>query len=275
MITSLPTIYPGAEPFFFPGSGAKARIGALCVHGLAASPQEVCWLGKDMGRRGYTALGVRLPGHGVQFEEFHRVDYRQWYGAVQDGYHLLREQCDRIVVMGLSLGGLLSILLAADPVYRDSLAGLVVMGSPFRADSRILPLTHVLRWFRLTVATWDRAADPLDKKIRELQAERGEQVTGRGSYYRMTAAGVSELLRTEAYARESLSQVTAPTLLVYSHKDRTAPIHNFHTARNGLTNARILEAMELHESGHIITCDLEHESVFDRISGFIASHVET
>jgi len=108
--------------------------GILCLHGFTASPSEMSWLGQHLAGEGYTVYGLRTPGHGTDPHDLDRYLWQDWFAAVLDGYHLLRAQCDRVVVVGHSMGGLLGLLLAcAEPVN-----GLVVLASPLLyADKRL------------------------------------------------------------------------------------------------------------------------------------------
>ena len=49
----------GAKPFFFKGGSE----GVLLIHGYTGAPGEMRLLGEFLHSRGYTVLGVLLPGH--------------------------------------------------------------------------------------------------------------------------------------------------------------------------------------------------------------------
>src|SRR4051812_13660433 len=130
---------PGAEPFFFPGG----RIGCLCLHGLSAAPQEMYWFGKHLHQCGATVYGPRLHGHGVTRDYFRHTRWQDWYLSALDGYHLLRSQCDQVFVLGLSMGALISLRLAAS----EQIAGVVALAAPLSLPVRALALTHLARHF--------------------------------------------------------------------------------------------------------------------------------
>lgn len=256
-----PTIMQGAEPFFFAGS----RIGALCVHGLTASPQEVYWLGKHLAQQGLTVLGPRLAGHGTTFNDLRLSRWQDWYYSVLDGYHLLRQCCDQVFVLGISLGGLLSLHLAA----HEKVAGVVAMAAPLYVEAKGARFTPVLRYVVNTVVTFDRANDPLNERVLQRQRERGEPAVGRVAYYRHSAAGVAELLKIQQTVRADLARITAPTLLVYSEKDSAVSVRNIDLLTDGLISAPSVEVFRLKQSDHIVTNDVECDDVFERAWSFI------
>jgi carboxylesterase len=251
----------GAEPFFFAGN----RIGALCVHGLTASPQEVYWLGKYLAKQGLTVFGPRLAGHGTDFNDLQRTRWEDWYYSVLDGYHLLRQCCDRVFVLGMSLGGLLSLHLAAN----EQVDGVVVMATPLYVANKNAQFAPALRYVVNTVATFDRTNDPLNERVLRIQRERGEREVGRVAYYRHSAAGVAELLRGQQIIRAELVRIGVPTLLIYSEKDSAVPIGNIDALTNGLISVPSVEIVRLKQSDHIVTNDIECEDVFAQTWSFI------
>jgi carboxylesterase len=253
----------GAEPFFFVGNPAL-RVGALVLHGLTAAPQEVYWLGEHLAQQGLMVYGPRHYGHGIDTAWMNRGRWQDWYAGALDGYHLLRAHCDQVFVAGLSMGGLLALLLAAN----EQVAGVISMAGALRIKSDGRP-THLLRYARLRVARYDRRQDGIDQRVRTLQAQRGERETGRVAYYEHRAAGVSELLRLQHVVQGQLAQITAPALLVYSEGDEVIPFDVMTELQQKMTNAASVQTLPLKNSRHIVTNDVEMDQVFAAVWGFI------
>ncbi|HEX9090939.1 MAG TPA: alpha/beta fold hydrolase, partial [Anaerolineales bacterium] len=116
-------IIPTAEPFIFPGN----KIGCLLIHGFTGAPKEMRWMGEYLSGRGYSVLGVRLAGHATDPKDMQRMKWQDWLESVEDGYCLLKGMADKVFVMGLSMGGILSLLFAA----HQPVAGVVVMSVPY------------------------------------------------------------------------------------------------------------------------------------------------
>jgi carboxylesterase len=113
----------GGEPFFFPGG----QTGCLLLHGFTGAPKEMRLLGEHLADQGYTVLGPRLFGHATIKKDMLRARWRDWVASSLDGYYLLRGACTKIVVMGLSMGGALTLYLGA----RYPVDGLVAMSTPY------------------------------------------------------------------------------------------------------------------------------------------------
>ncbi|MBE2193146.1 MAG: alpha/beta fold hydrolase [Anaerolinea sp.] len=261
----LPQILPGAEPVYFPGG----KVGCLVLHGVTASPQEVYWLAEYLSQQGYTVCLPRHFGHGlVDRHTIKRARWQDWYLSALDAYHLLRRNCDQVFVMGLSMGGLISLLLAsALPVD-----GVAALAAPLFINAKNQWLAHILRHFGVRVAKFDQSVDPVDQRIREMQRDRGEPETGRVAYYEHTASGVAELFLLQKVVMQHLGAVTAPALLIYSEKDSAVPFGNLSLLERNLSRSRAITTLPLKQSDHIITNDLEHQQVFEAVGAFVKQY---
>ncbi|MDL2206945.1 alpha/beta fold hydrolase, partial [Eubacteriales bacterium OttesenSCG-928-N13] len=115
--------------FLFEGG----QHGCLLLHGFTGSPGHMRWLGEKLHEQGYTVSAPLLPGHGLTLQEMRRSNWHQWLETARTSYVQLRERCETVTVMGLSMGGTLSLLLAEEyPV--DSL---VCMSAAMRLKSKV------------------------------------------------------------------------------------------------------------------------------------------
>lgn len=251
----------GAEPFFHRGG----PDGCLCIHGFSATPAEVKWLGEHLASKGMTVYGPRLSGHGVNPEDMRRMRWQDWYATVRDGLEILQRQCDRVYLAGISMGGILALLLAS----AEEVDGLAVMAAPLYLDTPIAPYAHLLKYVIPMWAMPDRTMLP--QRIREEQDRRGEQVVGRVHYDRWSVSAFAQLYELGEFTRDQLAGVTAPSILIYSEQDKTVPIENSHYIARHISS-NMLESHVLYNSGHILTQDIERERVFALIAQFFAKH---
>ncbi len=253
----------GAEPRFIPGG----RVGCLCLHGLASSPQEVMWLGEHLAAAGATVYVPRLAGHGIHPDYLARSRWQDWYATALDGYHLLRRDCDQVFVLGLSMGGLLALLLAAN----EPVAGAVIMAAPLSLPQRIMHMTPYLR-YAIRYVPADGKPGALSERIEQMQRERGEPITGRVTYHgQFTMNGLAELLALQREVGRRLSAITVPLLLMYSEGDQTVAIANAEVIGAGVSSQDV-NRVRLTTSDHILTNDVEHERVFAEAAAFIKTH---
>lgn len=248
----------GAEPFFQPGNG----VGCLVLHGFTASPAEVRWLAQYLGGCGFTVYAPRLAGHGTNPRDLTRTTWHDWYASALDGYHLLRQTCEQVFIVGHSMGGMLALLLSTEL----EIAGVAVLATPIRFSSRAMANA---RWIKYALPYTNQPdTTSLPQLIREEQTRRGEAPLGRVRYDLWSSAAVAQLYALANYVDSQLPQVKAPLLLIYSHGDTTAKVwQGDHIAAK--VASQHIERRTLENSGHIVTQDVEREQVFAWVAEFV------
>lgn len=244
----------GGEPFYFPGN----RTGCLVVHGFTASPQEVRGLGQRLADDGHTVLGPRLFGHATDIRHMRRARWQDWLYSVRDGYHMLRSQVDRIYLVGLSLGGSLSLILAS----QEPVDGVVAMSTPFE-----LPIVGPLKWIHPILRPLSRIVPQIAKKPPSFRIESANQE--RVDYRARPLRAVIEVEAAFKYMQQCLPDVTAPTLLMHSRTDTFVPPDSMPKIFAALgSNDKQMHWIE--DSDHVITVDLARDEVLKTASSFIA-----
>ncbi|KYZ75558.1 carboxylesterase [Anaerosporomusa subterranea] len=239
-------ILKGAEPFLYRGDSH----GVLLPHGFTGSPSEMRLLGEFLHRQGYTVYGPRLPGHGTHHQDMEKTEWRQWYGAVEDGFHILKGICKEVSVVGLSMGGILALLLASEyPVKR-----VVSLSAPIYIADQRLKWLNVYRMFR-------RYAP---KRRRKLDVS-PEYYVG---YDRTPLRNLSSLLELIQHVKNRLAQLQTPLLVVQSRAEHTVrPESADYIYQHA--GSREKELFWLQKSGHIVTLDAEKEIVFKKVAAFL------
>ena len=242
-------IIPTAEPFFFPGDSA----GILLVHGFTGTPKEMRTMGEYFAAQGHTVLGIRLPGHATRPDDLPRMRWVDWLHAVEDGYHFLHSAGRRVFIMGLSMGGILTLTAAA----RLPAAGVVAMSTPYSlsADPRLSYIEYL---------SWIIPHMPKGPSDWHDQAMLEEHVDY-PDYPTRSLAEVRDLLEV---MRQGLHQIQAPVLLVHSRLDAGVPPENMLRIYEhlGSTDKSMLW---LEQSGHVVTRDLERVRVFEAALAFV------
>ena len=246
-------IIPGAEPFYFKGG----KIGCLLIHGHTATPAEIRWLGEYLHQQGHTVLGIRLSGHATQPEDMIRVRWQDWLADVESGWHLLRGITDKIFVIGLSLGGALTLTFSANfPVD-----GLVSMAAPYRLrftgrDRVMMPLLpvlkHLIRFQKKGSGKWFNP----------------EAVKSRIAYPVNPMNSALEVIRLLKYMRGELHKITAPVLLAHSKDDDYVLPDNLEKIRASLTTKDV-RVHWVEQSNHIVTKDGDTRVLFNEVARFI------
>lgn len=241
------------NPFFFEGG----PIGCLLIHGFSGSPPEMRPMGEFLAGKGLTVLGVRLAGHGTTPEDMARTTWHDWVASAEEGLRELKGRCEQVFVAGLSMGGLITLHLAA----HHPLAGIIPMSAPaYIADRRFrfMPLAqHFLRW----------VTPNIESDLTDPEAE--ERIFSYKVLPARCIVSLGELLRL---VRGELPQVKVPALIMQGEKDHHIPADSARLIYNELGSAE-KEIVWWPNSGHCITVDSEREAVWARAYEFIAAHV--
>ena len=100
-----PTI-PGAEPLSHTGKG---DVGALVLHGFTGNPGSMRGLAEACVAAGFHVEMPQLAGHGTVIEDMVPTRWADWTADVEAAYQRLAARASRIVVLGLSMGGSLTL----------------------------------------------------------------------------------------------------------------------------------------------------------------------
>lgn len=112
-------LIPGAEPWSHLGSSSH---GALVLHGFTGNPSSMRGVADAFAAAGFHVELPRLPGHGTVVEEMLPTRWADWLGEAEAALARLRERAEQVVVVGLSMGGTLTLTLGAN---HPDLAGLI------------------------------------------------------------------------------------------------------------------------------------------------------
>ncbi|MCJ7715520.1 MAG: alpha/beta fold hydrolase [Anaerolineales bacterium] len=243
-------IVKNAEPFYFPGNST----GCLLIHGFTGAPTEMRPLGEFLADNGFSVLGVRLSGHGTKMADLTRSHWQDWSASVLDGWNLLQSTTDKIILIGLSMGGALALYHASFlPVQ-----GVVSLSAPYRIDPDprlvVLPLlSHFIPYVSKGESDWQ---DP-------------DAVEEHFSYDKYPTKAILQLNKLLGKLQQSLGKVTAPALLIHSKKDLGVNPENMTLIYQGLgTNEADKKMVWLENSGHVVTRDLEKMTVFNEVLSF-------
>lgn len=238
--------------------GSLMPPGALLLHGFTATPECMESLAAPLEEAGFLVKAPLLPGHGTHWKDLLQIRWEDWYEAVSESFQELQREADPVCVAGLSLGGLLGLMLASQfPVHRLALLATPVFFKGFL--SRMIlpiiartPLKDIYRYQR----KWLGAAitDPWGKRHFK-------------SYDEMPIASIWEIVRLQKTIRQRLPKITVPTLILHSPHDITAPYENMAFLEKQL-GSKIIQTVSLERSNHVLTMDYEKNLVAKEVVDF-------
>lgn len=249
-------IIPTAEPFFFLGEPSKPAC--LLIHGFTGTPKEMRWMGEFLNRQGYTCLGIRLTGHATEPHDMVRSHWIDWTASVEDGYHLLRGVREDIFLVGLSMGGVLSLLMST----RLAVRGVVAMSTPYRLPQD--PRLRIIDWIARVMPFMPKSKDAPGTSWFDKDAWRDHI-----AYPQNPVRSIGQLNRLLGAMRAALPEVRVPVLLIHSRNDRYVLPENAELVYADLANAPSRTKLFVEGSGHNVPRDAARKQVFQSALEFI------
>jgi len=193
-----------------------------------------------------------LPGHGTKIEDLVPTRFDDWYRAASDAYVELAGRCERVVVVGLSMGGTLAIILAIE----HEPAGLVVV------NPQVTPPPD---------AIIDVIRGLVDEGVATIPAIGGDIAKENTEELAYAATPVLALMsfveRCQSLSGE-LAGVTCPVLVFTSTEDHVVDPVSSDVLAAGVSGP--VERVTLESSFHVATLDNEAKLIEDRASAFVA-----
>ena len=91
---------------------SNSKNGIYLIHGFTNTTYETKNLAEELSKKGYRTVAHNLPGHGTTIEECNQTKYYDWLAAVEEGVAKLASDCDKIHIIGSSMGGVLALHIA-------------------------------------------------------------------------------------------------------------------------------------------------------------------
>lgn len=243
----------GAETFLLQGG----KEGVLLIHGFTGSPAELLLLGQFLNAAGFTVLGTRLAGHGTNEEDLMRTTKENWLNTVLDGYSVLQGICEKIFVVGHSMGALLALKLSTC----RKIEKVVTISAPIFVDDNLgvenLPPRE--KCGTQTVFQPRRRLKNVPPAVNQI-------------YRKMPLISVHELFDLLESVKKILAKIEMPLLILHAKDDHTAqPISAEFIFNNVSSN--FLRKKYLKTGGHLLPLTESREEVFKEIEKFLHEEI--
>jgi len=265
----------------------RERCRVLLIHGLTGTPTEFGYIAHFLHHRGGVAVECRrLVNHGQPIGILAGTSWQELLASAREHFLHARAAAQRdgvpLVVGGLSLGAVLSLLLAAE--FPDDVAGVMGLSPTLFYDGWNVPWTQRLiglaDYLPLKYVLYLREQPPYglkDEVLREkVAASYASAVLGDDTnaaqlgYAHFPLRLFCEMRHLIARCIASLPRVRAPLLLLQAeHDDATSP-RNARFILERVASGR-KELVMLENSYHVITADLERAHVAAAMTRFCLS----
>lgn len=237
-----------AVPFRF----EAGKTGCILVHGFTGSPFEMRGIGEHLAGRGISCVGPLLPGHGVDDAALNSTSWREWFGTVVEAFDELASRCHPVYAVGLSMGGVLSLHLAA----HRPVAGVVALAPFLWPSDWRLPFLSIIKHVR--------SFDP--KGQLDINDPSGR--SSFAGYDTHPTWGVAQMMELCRHLADDLPEVQCPVVIMHGRMDHTISFDQMDliAARLG---SRKKWRIALERSFHVLPLDYDREIVMETAGRFI------
>lgn len=255
------SLFPKNPKAAFHLQGSKGQ--ALLLHGFTGTPYEVRPLAEVFNEQGYAVWAPLLPGHGGDGAAINNTTLEQWHLAVMSTYQEMAGEGPQVVA-GVSMGGLLATLLAAQkklnalvliaPAFELFPTGKAAISLSFMGAHHLLP----------TLRKAEQGGDIVDKSAQIFNPNTPE----------IPIRGLQELEKVRQLALKALPKITVPVFLAHGEKDRTIPPQTSVDISLKLIHAPETVLHRFPCSGHVLPIDLEQQELQNALRHFLKNLTE-
>ncbi len=245
-----PAVLPEAQPMSHVGS---TRVGVLVIHGFTGNPSSMRGIAEAVAAVGHHVEMPRLPGHGTTVEEMVTTRWVDWTGEVAAAHGRLADRVDEIVVVGLSMGGSLTLWSGFE---LSKVVGLVCVNPATTPQA-----SEVLDMIQEMVDDGTEIAPAIGGDIADPDVQESSYD---GAPLRPLLSFMREGL---APMTDRYSELTMPLLLITSRQDHVVePSNSEHLALN---YGGDVEHVWLERSYHVATQDYDAADIERRVCEFV------
>jgi carboxylesterase len=242
-----------SQPFYFEGNNGRA---VLLIHGWTVVPYELRRLGIFLNENGYTVYSPMLTGHGTNYHDLEGIKWPIWLEDVRRAYDKLKENHEKVFVMGTSIGSNLGILLAGK---KPDVAGLVLMATPYK-----IKMEKIVTFFARANLLFKK----YKKKFYPPTFGVSTTITRLISYQTYPIASALETFGLVKIARKKLSEIKQPCLVMQSSSDHIVSRNSLEKIYSKIRSQK-KEKKIIKKAYHTFISDIKNESVFQDILKFI------
>lgn len=256
----------------------RGDVGILLVHGLTGTPAEMRHFARQLARKGFSVACPQLAGHCDSVTMLKRSTWEDWYRSVDEAFEALAAECSTVYVSGLSMGALLCLLLAARK--KERLAGMALLSPTFFYDGWNIPKWRQRLVLPLIIYTpirhffsWEEPSpygikdERVRAKVSSILESRDRRTADKVGHFKTPATVIRESKRLIRAAKQCLSGVQRPVLVVHSIEDDMASIANAHFVTKNIGSSQV-ETFFVEDSYHVLTLDKQKDKIAARVAAF-------
>lgn len=241
-------LQPHAEPWSHDGSD----VGVLVLHGFTGSPKSVRPWGQALAEQGWSVRVPRLPGHGTRWQDMNVTTWEDWYAEAERAFDDLAGRCASVYVMGLSMGGSLTLRLAEQ--RGQDVAGIALVNPAVHTER---PDRHLLPLLQRVIPSFPGISNDIAK-----------EGVDEGAYDKIPLKAAHSMSQLWKLVKADIHKVSQPLVLFRSVQDHVVEPSNAAFILGNVSSADVTEVV-LERSYHVATIDHDAPIIFEQSVDFV------
>jgi carboxylesterase len=266
-------MHEDASPIIQQKKGNDTAI--LFIHGFTGNAVFFKYYSEKAIEDGYDVINTLLPGLGTSTNDYKKAYFSQWYNYAKDVYKYYRKNYKNFFVVGLSMGGAITLKLAEefsdDPEY--PVTGVATISAPVFLNSLIEhgAVSHWIFWFARTFSFFTDEMERKNKMVNEDGVDR--RIAYDGVFFKQLHSFKINIKPI----KRNLDKITCPILLSQSKGDEKVPYQNLHYIANNIGSDEIkIKEYDLrkytHEKHDLCIYDSTRDDLYSEIIRFIEEY---
>ncbi len=219
------------------------KTGCLIIHGFSGGVYEVEPLAGYLAKEGFETVCPELKGHTGRRRDIAFVSYKDWIASAEEELVKLKSECEKIAMIGFSMGGLIAVNLA-------------LKHKPDVLVTLSMPIFH-----------WDFSI--IARNI--LEDFKAREASNLRRYVKSSTIPVTALLNFKALLQRTkgrLKDISTPIFIAQGLKDDTVQARSAEYIYR-YTGSEIKELKYYNDSEHLICHGPDSENLFRDVAAFI------
>jgi carboxylesterase len=246
-------VLPGAGPFYFEGN----EVGIIFIHGGGGGTcADLKGIAEELHhKKGYTIHVPLLPGFGTNPKNLKNTTVEDFKDALHQEIDLLKKKCQKIIVGGHSMGGALTLIMAA----QHDLDGIFTISAPvgwIRPYSILKMLWKLITHLPYFPVEYDNLKKETD----------GKWV----GYKKIPINMASKISTLFKEMKANFSKVMCPALIMQGRLDSAVKPESMNTIYNAISSEN-KKNLWLENNDHPILDSPDHDQIVSEIINFISN----